>query len=250
VHYFAGLDRVQLHPAGLLRLLPAEQAALASDFNQVFGDGRWRLHSTGGRELLLGGPALEAHGGDPARFLGRELDGAQVHGAGATELRRLAVEIEMWLHEHPVNRRRLAESALPVTGLWFWGTQPLRFLTPASMSRATAKLYGEDTFADSLWRSRGATTEALPPRLPAPWTASQAAGAVAHVVLIPTAGEAGLSDCLDRLEREWLAPAVSALRAGKLAAVRLLGGVMAYHQRRLDRLRFWRRRASWHQVLA
>jgi len=249
VHYFAGLDRVQLHPAGLLTLSADSQAALAADFNAVFADGRWRLHATGRRELLLAGPALEAGGEDPARYLGAELDGAQPRGPEAAELRRLAVEIEMWLHEHPINRERQADAALPVSGLWLWGSEPLR--VPAGDRPANAAvLYGEDAVAESLWLRRGGPCESLPEGLPQGWLAARAARTGPHVVLYPTAAPDGLAAALARLDRDWVAPALSALRAGTLAAVQLLAGADAYRQRRLDRLRFWRPRVPWQEALA
>jgi hypothetical protein len=247
VHYFAGLDSVQLHPAGLLELERDAQSALASDFNAVFGEARWRLLVTGRRELVLAGPALQADGEDPARFLGSQLDGAQPRGPGAPELRRLAVEIEMWLHEHPLNQRRENSGQPPISGLWLWGAEPLRAVGRVSdpSARAGERLYGQDTFAEALWQRRGGSSVPLPAR----WSARHESGKL-HVVLYPAAGADGVGPALERLERDWLAPALAALRAGAVAAVELLAGAYVYRLRRLGLARFWRARAPWHEALA
>ncbi|HEV7986337.1 MAG TPA: hypothetical protein VGP20_09225 [Steroidobacteraceae bacterium] len=249
VYYFAGLDSVQLHPAGLLEMPLEAQAALASDFNAVFADDHWRLHATGRRELLLAGPALEADGDDPARFLGSKLGRQQMRGAGAPELRRLAVEIEMWLHEHAINRQRQSSGELLVSGLWLWGSEPLlRTASEARPERALAdvRLYGRDTVAEALWRRRAGTSAPLPERLAMVLEST----ADAHVVLYPTAGMEGATRALERLEEDWLAPALAALRTGALAAVQLLAGTHAYHLRRLNLARFWRARSPWQEALA
>jgi hypothetical protein len=43
------------------------------------------------------------------------------HADSSTALRRLGAEIEMWLHDHPINDARRRRGELPVTSLWLWG---------------------------------------------------------------------------------------------------------------------------------
>jgi len=154
VHYFAGLDSVQLHPEGLLQLSTQEEAALVADFEAVFADTPWRLHGNGARELLLSGPTLDASAADPAQFAGLDPSPGLPRGAELATLRRLGVEIEMWLHEHRVNRERRTRGERPVTTLWFWGASaPVR--TPSSgPAISTAgdlpRLFGHDTYAQAL----------------------------------------------------------------------------------------------------
>ncbi|HEY3808852.1 MAG TPA: hypothetical protein VGL50_02850, partial [Steroidobacteraceae bacterium] len=104
VHFFAGLDSVHLHPAGVLQLEPPAQAQLVADFSRVFADSSWALHSIGRRELLLSGPALAASGADPENFAGADPYAGLPQGEGAARLRGLGAEIEMWLYEHALNR--------------------------------------------------------------------------------------------------------------------------------------------------
>jgi hypothetical protein len=242
VHYFAGLDSVHLHPAGLLLLSPEEESALIGDFNRDFADGAWRLWALGHRELLLTGAHSEAGGGDPARWLGRRLERGPVERAGVSELRRLGVELEMWLHEHPLNRARDSVGKLRIIGLWPWGTEPLP-AGPGARPVSAVTLWGRDTVAEAIWQLSGRPHEAEKAEGPA-----ALGGSGAHVVLLPgTAGEAGV---LDQLERRWLAPALAALRAGTLQTVELLAGAHAFRLRRLHLARFWRSRAPWREALA
>jgi len=121
VHYFAGLDSVHLHPEGLLQLSAQEQAALVADFQVVFADTPWRLQGNGARELLLSGPPLDAKRRGAGAVRGLDPSAGLPRGAELATLRRLGVEIEMWLHEHRINQERRARAELPVTTLWFWG---------------------------------------------------------------------------------------------------------------------------------
>jgi hypothetical protein len=241
VHYFAGLDSVHLHPAGLLELSPQDQAALVTEFDAVFGGASWQLHATGTRELLLLGPLLEADGGDPAEFLGSKLTREQPGGAQPGQLRRLGVEIEMWLYEHSLNRRRQAAGELPVSGLWLWGSRPLasgRDQRHAS-GGAVPLLQGRDTFAEALWRLLGAAAAELPEKFATSPTPA------ARVVLYP----AGAAD-FERFESDWLAPALQALRSRALSGIELLAGRHVFRLRRLALARFWRTCAPWHEALA
>ncbi|MDT9702931.1 hypothetical protein, partial [Streptomyces sp. P17] len=64
-------------------------------------------------------------------------------------MRRLGVELEMWLHEHPLNTGRERAGQLRVIGLWPWGAQPLR---GAQTRAGSATLWGRDAIAAALWR--------------------------------------------------------------------------------------------------
>jgi hypothetical protein len=171
VHCFAGLDSVQLHPAGLLDLPTQTQSELAAEFSRVFADTPWRLHPTGKRELLLSGDTLAASAADPAVSMGADLRDGLPRGPDAATLRRLGVEIEMWLYEHRINRERQARGELPVSGLWLWGATPPH--APAASPKRplvrlplSERLFGADAYLEALWRLRGSPV--APP--PKEWT--------------------------------------------------------------------------------
>ena len=210
------------------------------------------LHARGERELLLGGPVLDASADDPAHFLGRDPSAGLPRGARALHLRRLGSEIEMWLHEHPLNRERAARGELAVSALWLWGARsaasPLGAERPhrhdGVSEPAATGLFGRDTYAEALWQLNGAHTRALP----AGYAELEAARAV---VLYPTLQpQAGLLELFMALESRWLAPALQALRERRLTSLRVLAGARSYDLRRWELARFWRTAAPWWEGLA
>ena len=250
VHYFAGLDSVQLHPEGLLQLSAQEQAALVTDFELVFGDTPWRLHGNAARELLLSGPPLDADSAEPAQFAGLDPSEGLPRGTELATLRRLGVEIEMWLHEHRVNQERRARGELPVTTLWFWGASvPSRAhsaLRRISTAGDSPRLYGRDTYAQGLWQLCGLESASLPANL----QGALESGASAHLLIVPVLDAGTLVGALERLEAHWLAPALQALRARRLSAIHLLAGTRHYQLRRLHVARFWRALLPWTEQMA
>jgi len=246
VHFFAGVDRIQLHPAGLLRLPAAEQHTLVGEFAQVFGDSAWRLQALGARELLLAGPPLYASGLDPAGFAGDDPSAGLPQGPDAAALKRLGSEIELWLHEHPLNRERTARGELAISALWLWGAQmqPPAPSTPTrALSSLSARLFGRDTYAEALWRLHGAAAQPLPRSF------AEAPGLLRDptdsVLLYPMRHDGSVAAALAQLEQHWLAPAAAALRRRRIGALQLVIGAYAYHLRWGGLGRLWRARAPW-----
>jgi hypothetical protein len=256
VHYFAGLDSVHLHPAGLLRLDSEEQRRLTADFTRVFADSPWQLRSLGQRELLLAGPAINASGADPAYFAGCDPSPGLPRGEGAATLRRLGAEMEMWLYEHPLNLERRNRGELPVTTLWLWGAEAAPAAVPTggppsapavpSAPATAARLYGRDTYAEALWRLQGGVAAALP----AAFDAALITPDADSVFLYPLLQPQGLTAAFEQLEQRWLPAALRAVSARRASVLRLLVGAHAYSWRWLDRARFWRARAPWWETLA
>ena len=250
VHYFAGLDSVHLHPAGLLRLDHAEQQRLVADFARVFAGSPWELRALGQRELLLSGPGIEASAADPAYFAGSDPTPGLPRGEGAGTLRRLGAEMEMWLYEHPLNRERAGRGELPVTTFWLWGADPIAIAPAAVLAAAAAapraQLYGRDTYAEALWRLQGGTARALP----AAFDAALLEPCADSVFLYPLLRPEGLTAAFLQLEQHWLPGAVRAVRQRRASVLRLLIGQRLYSLRWLELARFWRRRCPWWETLA
>jgi len=240
VHYFAGLDRVHLHPAGLLALSADEQQRLAADFARLFADSPWALHARGERELLLGGPALDASGEDPAHFLGRDPSPGLPRGVAAAPLRRLVSELEMWLHEHPLNELRIAVGKLPISGLWLWGGG--NAIEPAP--HALPPLFGTDLAIESLWRLAGAPRQPLPAQFSA--LADVRVGGAVVIAEVPSGTG---PEVLQQIERDWIAPLLAhALNGGSAAT--LLCADKRFTLNRRARWRFWRRARPWWEPMS
>jgi hypothetical protein len=246
VHFFAGLDSLQIHPSGLLTLSEQEQRTLVADFARVFSDSPWRLESFGQRELLLSGLQAEADGADPMLFVGIDPRPGLPRGDSAGSLRRLGSEIEMWLHEHPVNAARQARGELAATALWFWGARAP--VLPASASGLhNPRLFGSDIYAEALWRLQHRRAESLSMALqtisPQPSRARSDS-----VVLYRGESELGLLGSLSTLEQQWLPRALRVLRQRRFC-LRLIAGRRLYSVSMMGMGRIWRTRRPWWELL-
>ncbi len=255
VHFVAGLDTVRLHPAGLLELNPEEQRALAVDFTRVFAGSGYTLHPGARRELLLAGgeaAAASIRSHDPAQWLGADPRAGLPAGDGAAAMRRLGAELEMWLHEHPVNAARAERGLLTVNALWLWGGGSLPQPTAATggLPGSGGVAWADDLFVDGLMRLRGGEVAPAPSR----WPVAPASGLVPPDLLVVRAlGEAPDARSLLALDSEWLAPALAQWRGGAFERATLLAGhsAVTLGGTRLRRLwrRFRRTRPWWETLL-
>jgi hypothetical protein len=243
VHCIAGLASVHLEHRGLLKLSAADLAALAADFREVFKGPDFALEPLASGGFLLLGPAIaDAEGIEPARCIGRSVAAALPRSPA---LRRLGAEIEIWLHEHPVNRARGARGELPVTSLWLWGGGMLAAgpRAPADPGVVTDRAYGSDPYLHGLWCARGAHAEELPESI----AALDAAPARCSVILVELAEllagdrRAGLGDALALLDARWLAPAAALAARGALHSLTVIANDRCLALGRHDVLKRWRR---------
>lgn len=162
---------------------------------------------------------------DPGDALGEDVfDHLDISPEGR-RWRALESEVQVTLHNHPLNALRVARGLSPVNALWLWGGGTL----PAVAGAHAATGYSGDDTARALasWGGRGAP---LPERFD---------------------GAPGVYDLegtrdLDWIGRDWLAPALDALRAGRIAALVLDDGDgWRLQLRRRHALRFWRPALSW-----
>ncbi len=219
VQMLAGLDRVHLPPTGLLRLEDSETSAWVDAFNAELGRDDMRLHALPGGGLLLSGlaaPAAETR--DPASVLGRDIHEAVPRGAEAAPLRALAGEIEMWLHEHPLNLARRRRGAPTLSGLWLWGggagsTQPTTRepLRPARAVTEGVAFGGSDAWLRAVATLSSAAADRFVPDFAA-MMACEAQRGVAAV---------RAQDAQDALRSIWLEPARAALAARRLGRLTL-----------------------------
>jgi hypothetical protein len=243
VHCIAGLASVHLEHRGLLKLSAAELAALAADFRTVFHGSDFALEPLASGGFLLLGPALaDSEGIEPARSIGMSIAAALPRSPA---LRRLGAEIEIWLHEHAVNRARSARGELPVTSLWMWGggMLPAGLSAPAAAGATSDHAYGSDPYLHGLWCARGAHAEALPENI----AAVGAAPAHCSIIQVELAEllaadrRAHLGDALAHLDARWLAPAAAQLARGAVHSLTVIANDRCLTLRRHALLKRWRR---------
>ncbi len=215
------LTRDSVQPAELRLLIDHLQETLAENTNFGFA----RLGSCGylrSREPLAT-PAVPPYVVDqqvPTEFLPQ--------GPGAAEFRNLQSEIEMALHDHEVNQRRVAAGKPPVNSLWLWGGG----MAPARGTRDLPQLFADDPLTHGYWECGNAVADLWPGTMHEVLEACPAG----FVAVTPTRqGEpAFLAECLHALR--------AALQSGRVSRLTLLfrDGHRA-DVRRAHAFRFWRR---------
>ncbi|MGQ9686019.1 MAG: hypothetical protein ACUVT2_06895 [Thiobacillaceae bacterium] len=165
---------------------------------------RWYLRLNEGEALPEAEP-LDAVEGLPLQY-------HLPRGPAAAVWHRRLNEVQMLLHDHPVNRAREADGRWPINGVWFWGGGRHVPLAPPPLKRLAAR----HVLAQALAGAAGmhcAEPEGLDALL----------GAEAAMVILelPAWGDAErLTQALQQTEQRWFRPALSALRRG---AIRSLG---------------------------
>lgn len=140
VHLVAGMNDLVLFSGGALDVAMEERARLVRDI-AAFLDGAPEFVMLQDQLFLHAAQAL-----DVQTVLLHEAQGMAVranlpHGRDAPRVHMWMNELQMFLHDHPVNRERAARSLPPINGIWIDGEGPLS---------ASTTLAGVRIFFDSL----------------------------------------------------------------------------------------------------
>lgn len=157
-HWHVGSDQVTLLDPVDLALDEAESRAFLAAVHDLFEEEgyvlvygaptRWYL----AHESLAGLPTAS-----PDRVIGRNVDPWLPPAREARAWRRLQNEVQMRLHDHPLNTAREARGALPLNSLWLSGCgprQPAGGPAPEVDDRLRRPALGEDWAAwIEAWRA-------------------------------------------------------------------------------------------------
>jgi hypothetical protein len=232
-------DRVLMLPPPTLT---AEESAglFASLKSHLEGEDLAMVSIDTGRWCI--GCSLPQHlsGTDPELAVGRDIRPLLPRGDDAPRWLRLGTELQMLLHDHPLNLAREARGEAPANGVWLWGggRQP----QPA---RSDMALAARERLALALARLSGAASVPLQADLPGTLEA-HAGGDL--IVLPPDSAAAHTAGDAAGLDSDWLAPAWRCLATRRFDRLRLVGlhgsGVAELQVDRAARWKFWRRRRS------
>lgn len=222
VHMLAGMHSVTLFDSRNFRLTAEEAGALATALNrhflpevEFFNPHPVRWYARFRRPLRVDAPPLD-------EVAGGTVEPGLIGGPDARALQRTAMEIQMLLHDHPVNAAREGRGEASVNAVWLSGGGVWR--RPAA---AFDRVLADDFTARALADAAGIPVEAVPEAFP-----RQLAGRVLAVL-----------EHADPHDATWFEPALRALQRGHLDSIEvtLLGkpGRCTVVDR-WQALRFWR----------
>lgn len=218
------LTRASVQPAELRLLIDHLQETLAETTSFGFA----RLGACGylrSREPLVT-PTVPPYVVDqqvPSEFL--------PEGPGAAAFRNLQSEIEMALHDHEVNQRRVVAGKQPVNSLWLWGGG----MAPERKTRDLPPLFANEPLLHGYWESGNAVADLWPGTMDE--VLEVCTGGFVAVTPLQQDDDTFLVDCLNALR--------AALRSDRVDRLTLLfrDGCRA-DIRRSHALRFWRRASA------
>lgn len=151
------LNGARLLACGQLQLSMDEAQSLAKPLKPVFGDAgmileisspdRWHLR------LLSQAPLPDFAA--PEQALGEDLFEHLPQGPDGRRWRALLNEVQVLLHQHPVNAERRARGLPPVNSLWLWGGGAL----PQRVTTNLTGVIGEDLLLLALARRAGISVQ-------------------------------------------------------------------------------------------
>ena len=169
----------------------------------------------------------------PATVIGRDISAYLPQGAGAAKWNRLLNEMQMLLHDHPVNQAREANGELPVNSLWLSGGGVL----PAKLAVGPRHIFANHVLVKGLAITANLSCSELPQNAEALLTPALLNQTQADVVLV--------LDSVDEAESKWFLPLLTALRRRKIRQLTLHFSVrdqtLSVNIRPRDLWKFWRR---------
>lgn len=228
VHLKVHHDQLVLAEASRLHLVREEADALTDRLNAHFGgEGIDFVAPRPQRWYLRAAEEPRIRTTPTAAVAGRRIDSFLPSGTDGKRWRGILNEVQMALHGHPCNEAREARGELPINSVWLWGAGRMPALTDTAPYGA---VWSGHPLALGVAAAAGAMRHALPPSGDR-WLSEMAEVRGDHepplVVLdgLRTAAcyrdLAGWRDALQSIERDWLAPLLAGLRAGKLTQLTL-----------------------------
>ncbi len=212
---------------GDMQLTARDAEDLAAVVRPLFGDAgfeffiahpeRWYLKLSMGSEAVRSSHPRDALGDDIERHLPQ--------GSSGLRWRRMLNEVQMSLHQHPVNRRREAAGLPPANSLWFWGGGRV----PNRVRTQWRRLWSDDLILRGLARLAGVFCAFPPNKLDDIDTLS--GNAIDLHDVDP-----------ETLNANWLEPVLRRMRSGNVDEIRFrFADGEQFTLRPAHRWRFWRK---------
>ncbi|MGQ0658894.1 MAG: hypothetical protein ACT4NU_12535 [Chromatiales bacterium] len=178
----------------------------------------------------------------PYRASGLHIDDFLPRGEDAARWQVLGNELQMLLHQSPINIARDQRGEPPINSVWFWGAGTFA----PGRARDWTIVVSDEPMALGLARCSG-----CPVLKPSASAADALPREGSCLVALPWGACAwrrddidGWREALRTLEEEWLRPLVSALRRQRVKQVTIHGADAVHKITPADRWRFWPWRAA------
>jgi hypothetical protein len=230
VHLRVMRDHVVVAPVEALDLSGEEARALCDALNRHFPD----LNLTACEPRRWCATIQEpVDAPNPLELAGREIDPPR-------QAARLLNEAQMVLHAHPVNEAREARGEPAVNSLWLWGAgRATQARCPwQSVAADDPAALGAARLAGARHRPLARSAEDWLGRLP------EDGRHLAVLDALRASAQETLHAVIEALERDWFAPLLAALRAGRIGMVTVhvpdSAEALSFETIRGDLRRFWR----------
>jgi hypothetical protein len=228
IHLAAGLDRLTTVPLrGQLRMSVVERASLTPTLVDHLQSSGFELHDGADGEWLLRSEApLQVQTVTPEFAAANPAEDILPRGRDAGGLRRLMTELQMLLHEHPVNTQRQLRGLPALNAIWVHGEGMLSDVKAMTLPAAC----GDDVYLRGIYRLHDQPIQPRP---------SDAATLLRQV----SSSTVAVIDAIDAetLETQWLAPLSRALKSGAIARLSVVFDSWQVVAGRADLFKLWRR---------
>lgn len=247
-HLRLNRDQLVLVPAPAFSLQATESEALAETLNRHFA-GELTFYPFSAERWCV---RLESHAADglrtetPIEVAGRDINRHLPSGESAKRWHSILNEIQMLLHEHPVNEAREERGEPVVNSVWLWGAGRLPEDATAQFQSVTA----DDPVALGYAQAAGLRHRPVP-RNAVEWLERLPEDGRHLVVLDALRLPLALGDLaawrarIAELEERWFAPLLASLKSGRIGmvTVQVPDGeeLRAFETTRNDQRHFWRR---------
>jgi hypothetical protein len=156
------LNGARLLACGQMQLSMEEAQALAKPLKPVFGDAGMILEVSSPDHWHVRMPqgAPVAAFASPEQAMGEDLYEHLPQGADGRRWRVLLNEVQVLLHQHPLNAERKSRGMPPINSLWLWGGGTLPNLVRTSLKGAIA----DDVLVGALAKRAGVATISRTPQ--------------------------------------------------------------------------------------
>ena len=240
-HVAAGRDGLVLFDQRRFDLGRVEAHELAGAVKPLLKPHGLRLEAPGPRRWYIRASARLALKTAPLDAVaGRDILPCMPGGDDRAKLARLLNEIQMTLHDAPVNEQRRQQGLLPINSLWFWGYGAL----PESIRRRWSFVAGDEGLAKGLALLADIPFQPLPAHYdglePGPDNANGLVVINALQRFSDYRDPEGWLAALPDYEANWFMPLQRALQSGRLACLEIRAGADSITLGRYVRLQFWK----------